>query len=146
MKKVMVAFGIFFGLRGSSKQVNLEVSDIGHGWYAQNHESFAGLEWYGLNRKTNKKHKLDKNNCLFVRDDDGMCHYPILPKDCDPKYDAGGSIKRFVAKLVEGKAKNCLYRRISVDGKRLDQIRKTSRRPSSFLVLVTAGTRSVQTL
>ena len=72
MKKVMVAFRILFGVRGSTEHVNLEVKDIGHGWYAENHESFAGLEWYGLNRRTDKRHKkLDKNNC-FVRDEDNM--------------------------------------------------------------------------
>ena len=139
MKKVMVAFGILFGLRGSSEQVNLEVKDIGHGWYAQDHESFAGLEWYGLNGKTDKKHKLDKNNC-FVRDDDEMCRYPVLPKGCDPKYDAGGSIKRFVAKLVKDEGKDRLYRRISVDGKRFvncplgkDKVRNKFKQAFKFL-------------
>ena len=139
MKKVMVAFGILFGLRGSSEQVNLEVKDIGHGWYAQDHESFAGLEWYGLKGKTDKKHKLDKNNC-FVRDDDEMCRYPVLPKGCDPKYDAGGSIKRFVAKLVKDEGKNRLYRRISVDGKRFvncplgkDKVRNKFKQAFKFL-------------
>ena len=41
-----------------------------------------------------------------------------MPPGCDPKYNAGGSIKRFIAKLVEGEGKNRLYRRISVNGKK----------------------------
>ena len=65
-QKLIIIFGVFYGLRGSKETTYLTIQNISQGWYDRTHLSFAGLEWYGLQDPTNSISKCRVGNCVFA--------------------------------------------------------------------------------
>ena len=96
--KVMIIFGCLFGFRGNKEYVNLKRCNIVTGIYPDNHASFPGWTWWGLDGLSDKTLKLSLKN-PYVRDQGELLKYPVVPNH--PDKDIGGCIARLATKLDE---------------------------------------------
>ena len=102
MMKILFGCGIYFGFRGNSEHVFLEVSNFTHGEFPQRH-LFYGYTFFGIDGLLDKTHHLSVHKD-HVRDTKDAMRVPVM--DDDPRSgDFGGSIKRFLAKLAPGQTR-----------------------------------------
>jgi hypothetical protein len=104
-EKMLIIFSCCVGFRGSNEHAGLLTSQIGSGTFPANHPTYPNQEWCGLlNFGNEKTHKLSFATSHTRESPEGLGQFPVLSveESDDPairKKDAGGSIKRFLAKL-----------------------------------------------
>ena len=98
--KLLMGVGVMQGFRGSKEHVFLQVNNIIHGVFEDEHK-FAGYEFYGVDRILDKTTMLSTNNA-YVRD--STKDHMRLPVQDDDLFSSclAGSTKRFLDKLSPG--------------------------------------------
>ena len=98
--KLLMGYGVTQGFRGSKEHVFLQVNNIIHGVFEDEHE-FAGYQYYGVDGILDKTTILSTNNA-YVRDST-KDHMRLPVQDDDPFSSClAGSTKRFLCKLSPG--------------------------------------------
>ena len=100
--KLLFGCGIYFGFRGSTEHVTLEVSNMTHGSFPSTHP-FSGCDWYGVEGLQDKTHKLSVYKD-HVRDSENFMRTPCVNND-PMSSDFGGCIKRYLEKLSPGQTR-----------------------------------------
>lgn len=100
--KVLIIFGSRFGFRGKNEHYTLELHQVGHGFFPDDHPLWPGLEWYGIiDWGTFKTHHLNMETD-YVHIDEYTAKFPVLSDgkgEGDVANDAGGAIGRWLEKL-----------------------------------------------
>ena len=108
--KLFVIFGSRMGFRGGTEHSELQMSQIGSGYYPDDHPLFPGLEWWGIvDWGIFKTHHLDTDTDYVFQDEDYVMRFPVISDgvdDGDVANDAGGAIKRWVEKVLKAEAVN----------------------------------------
>ena len=113
-EKCLIGFGSLFGFRGNSEHTNLNIQQIGNGYFPSNHPRWAGKEWWGLTHiDKDKRHRLGLNNCNVRDVEDDFGRFPVLSdgKIGNVSKDVGGAMKRIMEKIPPSSKPNRFYRR-----------------------------------
>lgn len=114
-QKLMTIFGAFMGFRGGEEHWKLERSQIGSGFFPDDHEIWPGGEWWGVTSMGEfKTHQLSME-CNYVFEWEDFGKFPVLSDGVNGNVDGdiGGAIKRWMKKCPVSEKTDRFYRKCS---------------------------------